>query len=97
MSWAILTDTTRCTGCDRCVDACVEANRLGPDIRSPWREADGLSVERFCSVLRLPEQRSVRLQCRHCLVPACAAVCPVGALEKTDEGPVIYHADICMG
>jgi len=97
MSWAILTDTTRCVGCDRCVDACVEVNRLGDETRYPWREEDGLSGARFCSVLRLRDYRYVRLQCRHCLEPACAAVCPVGALEKTPEGPVVYHPDICMG
>jgi len=97
MSIAILTDTTRCTGCERCVDACVEVNHLGPDIRYPWREEDGLNGNRFCSVLHRPDNRFVRLQCRHCLEPACAAACPVGALEKTPEGAVNYHPDICMG
>jgi formate dehydrogenase iron-sulfur subunit len=29
--------------------------------------------------------------------PACASACPVGALEKTPEGPVIYHDDVCIG
>jgi formate dehydrogenase iron-sulfur subunit len=29
--------------------------------------------------------------------PACASVCPVGALKKSDEGPVVYDATICMG
>jgi formate dehydrogenase iron-sulfur subunit len=33
----------------------------------------------------------------HCLEPACASVCPVSALEKTPEGPVVYHANRCIG
>ncbi len=33
----------------------------------------------------------------HCDEPACASVCPVGAFKKTDEGPVIYDADRCIG
>jgi formate dehydrogenase iron-sulfur subunit len=97
MSLAILTDTTRCTGCEKCVDACVEANKLGADVHYPWRERDGLSGTRFCSVLRLADHHHVRLQCRHCLEPACASVCPVGALVKTEQGPVVYDPDICMG
>ena len=66
MSFAILTDTTRCTGCERCVDACVELNQLEADVRYSWREADGLNGARYCSVVLTPPGRPVRLQCRHC-------------------------------
>ncbi|MGB8648363.1 MAG: 4Fe-4S dicluster domain-containing protein [Anaerolineae bacterium] len=41
--------------------------------------------------------RTVKKQCMHCLNPACASVCPVGAITKTAEGPVVYDADKCMG
>ncbi len=97
MSYAILTDTTRCTGCEKCVDACAEVNHLGEDVHYPWVEADGLSGDRFCSVVRRDPDRFVRLQCRHCLEPACAAVCPVGALKVTERGAVVYDRAICMG
>jgi formate dehydrogenase iron-sulfur subunit len=97
MSVAILTDTTRCTGCESCVDACVEQHELGPDVRYRWRGDDGLSGSRFCSVVRAATGEPIRLQCRHCLEPACVAVCPVGALSKTEVGPVVYDRDICMG
>ena len=33
----------------------------------------------------------------NCLQPACASVCPVGALQKTALGPVVYDAEKCMG
>ena len=33
----------------------------------------------------------------NCVQPACASVCPVGALQKTALGPVTYDADKCMG
>ena len=39
----------------------------------------------------------MRKQCRHCAEPACVSVCPVGALRKTPEGPVIYDGSLCMG
>ena len=40
---------------------------------------------------------NVRRMCMHCLEPTCASVCPVAALRKTPEGPVIYDADRCIG
>ena len=39
----------------------------------------------------------VRRFCMHCQEPTCASVCPVGALRKTAEGPVVYDANKCMG
>jgi len=33
----------------------------------------------------------------HCVDPACVSVCPVTALQKTDEGPVIYDHTRCIG
>jgi formate dehydrogenase iron-sulfur subunit len=33
----------------------------------------------------------------NCLDPACVSVCPVGALQKTPQGPVVYDQDRCMG
>ena len=39
----------------------------------------------------------VRNFCRHCLDPACASACPVGALKKTGAGPVVYDGNKCIG
>lgn len=39
----------------------------------------------------------LKLQCMHCEHPACAAACPVGALQKTPEGPVVYYEERCIG
>ena len=33
----------------------------------------------------------------HCLEPTCVSVCPVGALQKSDTGAVVYDADKCFG
>lgn len=33
----------------------------------------------------------------HCEQPTCASVCPVGALHKTELGPVVYDEDKCIG
>ena len=35
--------------------------------------------------------------CMHCNDPACASVCPVGALIKLNSGPVVYDDSRCIG
>ncbi len=95
----ILTDVTKCIGCEQCVAACKKINGL-PETDPPPRPGatpDGLSAGRWTTVIRQPHNHFVRKQCRHCLEPACVSVCPVGALQKTPEGPVIYDKSICMG
>lgn len=95
---AILIDTTRCVGCEQCVAACKRENGLGKD--RAWagqRRIDALSATRNCTVHRRQGERFVLQQCRHCLEPACASACPVGAMYQTAEGPVLYDADKCIG
>jgi formate dehydrogenase iron-sulfur subunit len=90
MALGILTDITRCVGCRACVYACKEINDL------PRDEARHLNSETWTCV----EARAglnVRRQCMHCLDPACVSVCPVAALTKTPEGPVVYDETACMG
>ncbi|GAH35318.1 unnamed protein product [marine sediment metagenome] len=33
--------------------------------------------------------------CNHCLNPPCVDVCPVDALQKRDDGPVLLNQDVC--
>lgn len=97
--WCILTDVTKCIGCEECVTACKHINDLPLDDPPPRKGAtrDGLTADRWTSVVRKPDNHFVRKQCRHCEEPACVSVCPVGALTKTPEGPVIYDKSVCMG
>ncbi len=96
--WGILTDVTKCIGCEACVRACKELNGTGEDRPWPWQDRiDDLSATRWTTVDRLSRDRYVRRQCRHCLDPACASACPVGALTKSPEGAVVYDPSICMG
>ena len=94
----ILTDITRCTGCQRCVEACKEENELGPDLPRPWKQRiDDLSSTRYSTIVRRDGNHFVRRFCRHCVEPACVSACIVGALSKTTEGPVIYDSERCIG
>lgn len=97
MHAAILTDTTKCIGCHQCVVACKKQNHLPPDLPRRWNLEDGLSARNWTSVLDAGHGVFVRKQCRHCLEPACASACPVGALHKTPQGAVVYDNVKCMG
>ena len=97
MKAAILTDTTKCIGCHECESACKKENHLSSDVPRRWDLDDGLSARNWTSVVEGPAHAIVRKQCRHCLEPACASACPVGALHKTSAGPVIYDDNKCMG
>jgi formate dehydrogenase iron-sulfur subunit len=91
MTVGLLIDTTKCIGCRGCTLACKEANDLPLD-----DGGKGLSATTWTTV----EDKSgvhVRRQCMHCQDPACASVCPVGALHKSDEGPVVYDENKCIG
>jgi len=97
MKAAILTDTTKCIGCSECVLACKKVNQLKSDVPRRWDADDGLSARNWTSVMGEPDNKFVRKQCRHCLEPACVSACPVGAMHKTELGPVVYDSSKCIG
>jgi formate dehydrogenase iron-sulfur subunit len=88
----ILFDMTRCSGCRECTAACMERNGFKGDPE----EVTELSATACTSVID-KDDSSLRNMCRHCREPSCASVCPVGALKKTELGPVTYDAERCIG
>lgn len=105
-----LVDTTRCIGCRKCEVACNAANALP---HQDFKDMTVLDHERrpnaeaFTVINRYHgrgydgnrhlEHIFVKEQCRHCLKPACASACVVGALKKQDHGPVTYDEKKCIG
>jgi len=99
----LLYDTTKCIGCKACVAACREANGLEPDVT--WSEGKyhaplDLSA-RAKTVVKLyhdgAKSSFVKAQCMHCLDPACANACMLGAFKKRERGIVTYDATYCVG
>ena len=41
--------------------------------------------------------RYVKKQCLHCKEPACVSSCFATAFRQTEEGPVVYHPNLCVG
>ncbi len=94
MSKGILYDATMCIGCKQCEQACATENGLPYDDRIAAEEVT--SAHKYTTVL-VKEDKFMRRLCQHCDDPACASVCPVGALKKTALGPVTYDQHKCMG
>ena len=106
-SYGILFDSVRCIGCRKCEEACNEVNDLPP----PQKPFDDKSVleeerrtnERAYTVVNkyhpTGKQDPVytKIQCNHCLEPACASSCFVGAYKKTELGAVTYDFSVCVG
>jgi formate dehydrogenase iron-sulfur subunit len=108
MSKAILFDAHLCTGCRGCQVACKQWNDLAAtdtQNRGTYQNPPRLSHSTWL-MMKYKEVRQEdgalawafgRRACMHCVEPACAAACPLEALHKTEEGPVLYRADRCFG
>ena len=105
--FGMLTDTTRCIGCRRCEAACNKANNLPPppvpfEDKSVFEKVRRTDAQTYTVVNRYANPKTGqpvyrKLQCNHCAEPACASACPVGALKKSPQGPVIYNENVCIG
>ena len=105
-SMGMLYDATRCVGCKKCEGACgerrrsLDPERLVPEVDGPPQDLSS-DIWTIIKLYQDEEDKSnysfVKLQCMHCVDPACVSACPVGALQKTEDGPVIYQEDVCFG
>jgi len=106
--YALLFDSTLCIGCRSCEIACAKDNELGrtPEEIFKGRPAedsralapDVFTYVTFHQVEADPSTAAFgKVQCMHCIEPACVSSCPVAALEKTPEGPVVWHESLCLG
>lgn len=99
----LLYDATRCIGCKACVVACADANGLPRDTAwsdGKWQAPVDLNASTK-TIIKLykgdDEQSFVKRQCLHCIDPACANACMLGALKKGEFGIVSYDPTYCVG
>lgn len=109
-SLGVLFDNTRCIGCRKCEEGCNSVNEL-PAPERPFDDLSLLDtrrrttakaytiVNRYDTVKRVDANGPLyrKVQCNHCLEPACASACFVCAFTKTRQGAVIYDASVCVG
>lgn len=107
--YSVLVDTVVCIGCRKCEWACNNQHKLSTrslssyedksvfaDLRRPDHDAYTV-VNEFENPAVDAKKFTVKVQCMHCLQPACASACIVGALTKDPRGPVVYDAWKCIG
>lgn len=87
---AILIDITKCIGCLSCERACKDLHGF-PEDPEPQLSPTALTV------VEQHGDRFVRRLCMNCQDPACVSACLVGALQKTELGPVTYTSSKCIG
>lgn len=107
-SRGVLFDNTRCIGCRKCEAACNIVNELP----SPDTRFDDLTVldrkrrtdDKTFTIVNRYDGTSFsggpiyrKMQCNHCLEPACASVCFVKAFDKRETGAVTYDETVCVG
>jgi Fe-S-cluster-containing dehydrogenase component len=78
----------RCIGCLGCMFACSRI-RTGT-----------VSLDR--SAIKVQTQGGIEgdfriVVCRGCPDPPCARACPTGAMEKRQNGSIVFHKDRCIG
>lgn len=105
---ALLFDSTLCVGCRACELACNKKNDLG---RTPEQVVQGRGAQdaralgpdvfTYVTFHQWEADPSTaafgKVQCMHCIEPACVSSCPVNALHKTSEGPVVWDGSKCLG
>jgi formate dehydrogenase iron-sulfur subunit len=92
---AILFDAEKCIGCRQCVEACKDWNELPRGNYFAINDSTWLAM--MPPVLEGRGDVWGRKSCMHCEYPLCAAVCPVEAITKYDEGPVVIDQAKCIG
>ncbi|MCP4673212.1 MAG: 4Fe-4S dicluster domain-containing protein [Desulfobacula sp.] len=104
-SFGVLHDETRCVGCRSCEESCNKVNNL-PEPEKPFNDESVLDEKRrpeedaYTVVNKYETSHGFRfrkIQCNHCLEPACASVCFVSAFKKQPTGAVVYDPDVCVG
>jgi len=94
--FVLIIDQERCIGCDACTVACQIENETS--LRLIRVETQDV-LYRDTPRGSFPDltMHFLPLLCNHCQSPPCVDVCPLEAIEKREDGPVILHESACDG
>lgn len=78
----------RCIGCLGCMFACSRINTGTASLQD-----SAIKIQTRGGI----EGDFVVVVCRGCENPPCVRACPTGALERKDDGRVVFHKELCTG
>ena len=101
----MLFDSTLCVGCRACQSACKVRNNLVTDTHEASGGVYDAPLDLNGStknVIKLATGEGgastyMKMQCMHCVDPACISVCMAGALHKVAGGITAYNPATCVG
>ncbi len=90
--YGMVIDLEKCLGCEACVAACVEENKV------PYEAGMRTRVHRIVTG-EFPNVSTMYMHriCMHCEKPSCVHVCPTGASYVDETGVVLIDYDLCIG
>jgi len=100
----MLFDSTLCVGCRACQTACKVRNNLATDSVATQGGVYDAPLDlngNTKNVIKVAQDGQattyMKMQCMHCVDPACVSVCMAGALHKVAGGITAYNAATCVG
>ena len=94
MDSILLIDLDNCVRCHACEVACREEHGLAFEGGPRWCRIETIGPRKAGDRLYLD---FVPVMCFHCDNPVCAALCPVDAIAKQEDGTVLVDEEACTG
>jgi len=99
MTYAFTFDSSACSGCKACQEACKDKNQLPVGVL--WRRVIEVSGGGWTRAGKAWTNNvfayNLSLACNHCVHPKCAGVCPTDAYVTRPDGIVYIDSSMCMG
>jgi len=99
MTYAFTFDSSACSGCKACQEACKDKNNLPVGVM--WRRVIEVSgggwVQSGEAWTNNVFAYNLSIACNHCVHQKCAGVCPTDAFVHRADGIVYIDPDKCMG